>query len=128
MSDKYAGQPYAPSTIPPGASFKDMVALKGKSTIGDDINKKIIAPLASANKLSDLPDFSEASKRTGKRCRDQRPGADEHHPAQLRDRVRRAGNTLADPRLMEGDTLRPLTSSSPTRRSPTSGGATASIR
>ena len=26
VSDKYAGQPYAPITIPPGASFKDMVA------------------------------------------------------------------------------------------------------
>ncbi len=30
ISDKYAGQPYAPITIPKGASFKDMVALKGK--------------------------------------------------------------------------------------------------
>jgi type I restriction enzyme M protein len=62
VSDKYAGQPYAPITIPPGASFKDMVALKGKSDIGDQINKKIIAPLASANKLSDFPDFNDASK------------------------------------------------------------------
>jgi type I restriction enzyme M protein len=62
VSDKYAGQPYAPITIPPGASFKDMVALKGKSDIGDQINKKIIAPLANANKLSDFPDFNDASK------------------------------------------------------------------
>jgi type I restriction enzyme M protein len=62
VSDKYAGQPYAPITIPPGASFKDMVALKGKSDIGDQINKKIIAPLASANKLSDFPDFNDAAK------------------------------------------------------------------
>jgi hypothetical protein len=31
-----------------GASFKDMVALKGKTDIGDQINKKIIAPLANA--------------------------------------------------------------------------------
>src|SRR5258706_4717751 len=62
ISDKYAGQPYAPITIPDGASFKDMVALKGKSTIGDDINKKIIAPLANANKLSDFPDFNDPSK------------------------------------------------------------------
>jgi hypothetical protein len=38
VSDKYAGQPYAPITIPPGASFKDMVALKGKPDIGDQIN------------------------------------------------------------------------------------------
>ena len=62
VSDKYAGQPYAPITIPPGASFRDMVALKGKSDIGDQINKKIIAPLASANKLSDFPDFNDATK------------------------------------------------------------------
>ena len=62
VSDKYAGQPYAPITIPDGASFRDMLALKGKPSIGDDINKKIIAPLANANRLSDLPDFNDASK------------------------------------------------------------------
>ena len=54
--------PYAPITIPQGASFKDMVALKGKTDIGDQINKKIIAPLANANKLSDMPDFNDATK------------------------------------------------------------------
>ncbi len=62
VSDKYAGQPYAPITIPPGAGFKDMVALKGKSDIGDQINKMIIAPLKDANKLSDFPDFNDAAK------------------------------------------------------------------
>jgi len=62
VSDKYAGVPYAPITIPVGASFKDMVALKGKSDIGDQINKKIIAPLANANKLSDFPDFNDVNK------------------------------------------------------------------
>jgi type I restriction enzyme M protein len=62
VSDKYAGQPYAPITIPPGASFKDMVALKGTSDIGDQINKKIIAPLKDANKLPEMPDFNEAAK------------------------------------------------------------------
>ncbi len=62
ISDKYAGVPYAPITILPGAGFKDMVALKGKSDIGDQINKKIIAPLANANKLSDMPDFNDAAK------------------------------------------------------------------
>lgn len=62
VSDKYAGVPYAPITIPKGASFKDMVALKGKPDIGDQINKKIIAPLANANKLSDMPDFNDANK------------------------------------------------------------------
>src|SRR5260221_1629178 len=62
VSDKYAGVPYAPISIPEGASFADMVALKGKSDIGDQINKKIIAQLASANKLSDMPDFNDATK------------------------------------------------------------------
>ncbi|PZW99440.1 type I restriction enzyme M protein [Pseudomonas sp. 478] len=62
VSDKYAGQPFAPITIPKGAGFADMVALKGKSDIGDQINKKIIGPLAEANKLSDLPDFYDANK------------------------------------------------------------------
>jgi type I restriction enzyme M protein len=62
VSDKYDGKPYAPITIPKGASFKDMVALKGKSDIGDQINKKILAPLASANKLSEMPDFNDSVK------------------------------------------------------------------
>ena len=62
VSDKYAGQAYAPITIPKGAAFKDMAALKGKSDIGDQINKKIIGPLASANKLSDMPDFNDPTK------------------------------------------------------------------
>jgi type I restriction enzyme M protein len=65
ISDKYAGQPYAPIAIPKGASFKDMVALKGKSDIGDKINKQIIGPLANANKLSDMPDFNDATKLGG---------------------------------------------------------------
>src|ERR1700734_2318498 len=62
ISDKYAGVRYAPITIPAGASFKDMVALKGKPDIGDQINKKIIAPLANANQLSDMPDCNDANK------------------------------------------------------------------
>jgi len=65
ISDKYAGVPFAPITIPAGAGFKDMVALKGKSDIGDQINKKIIAPLANANaqlSLSDFPDFNDPTK------------------------------------------------------------------
>ncbi len=62
VSDRYAGQRYAPITIPPGASFADMVALKGKPDIGDQINKKILAPLAQANHLSDMPDFNDPNK------------------------------------------------------------------
>jgi type I restriction enzyme M protein len=65
ISDKYAGIPYAPINIPQGASFKDMVALKGKPDIGDQINKKIIAPLAKENQQlsqSDFPDFNDPTK------------------------------------------------------------------
>jgi type I restriction enzyme M protein len=62
VSDKYAGRPYAAITVPEGASFKDMVALKGTSDIGDQVNKKILAPLATANNLSDFPDFNDSSK------------------------------------------------------------------
>ncbi len=62
ISDKWAGQPYAPITIPEGASFKDMVALKGTIDIGDQINKKIIAPIADTNRLSDMPDFNDVNK------------------------------------------------------------------
>lgn len=62
VSDKYAGMPYAPIKIPAGSSFHDMVALKGTKDIGDDINKKIVGPLAAANKLSDMPDFNDATK------------------------------------------------------------------
>jgi type I restriction enzyme M protein len=65
ISDKYAGQTYSPITIPKGAGFKDMVALKGKPDIGDQINKKIIAPLTKANQQlsqADFPDFNDANK------------------------------------------------------------------
>jgi type I restriction enzyme M protein len=65
VSDKYAGQPFAPINIPEGCGFADMVALKGKPDIGDQINKKIIAPLAAANQQlsqADFPDFNDANK------------------------------------------------------------------
>jgi len=62
VSDKYAGVHYAPIIIPQGSSFQDMVALKGKPDIGDQINKKILGPLAKANQLFDMPDFNDATK------------------------------------------------------------------
>jgi type I restriction enzyme M protein len=65
ISDKYADVPYAPITVPKGSSFDDMVALKGTPDIGDQINKKIIAPLAKANQQlsqADFPDFNEPTK------------------------------------------------------------------
>lgn len=68
ISDKYAGKPYQPITIPRGASFADMVALKGDKEIGDKINKKIIAPLVEHKdnrrmlSQSDFPDFNDDAK------------------------------------------------------------------
>ncbi|WP_094585116.1 class I SAM-dependent DNA methyltransferase [Synechococcus sp. BO 8801] len=65
ISDKYAGQPYAPLVIPEGSGFEAMVALKGKVEIGDRINKEIIAPLVAANQQlsqSDFPDFNDQAK------------------------------------------------------------------
>ena len=50
ISDKYADYDgfEPPVNIPKGASFKDMIALKGKSDIGDKINTQIIQPLIDA--------------------------------------------------------------------------------
>ena len=67
ISDKYGNSnDFAPAvTIPFGASFKDMVALKGKPNIGDKINTQIIQPLIDANARlarSDFPDFNDPSK------------------------------------------------------------------
>ena len=62
VSDKYAGVPFAPIKIPEGASFNDMIALKGSPDIGDKINKQIIAPLKDANKLAEMADFDNADK------------------------------------------------------------------
>ena len=64
VSDKYSGVIYAPITIPKGSSFDDLVSLKGTTNIGDHINKKIIAPLAEANKLptTNMPDFADEVK------------------------------------------------------------------
>ncbi|MCD4817183.1 MAG: type I restriction-modification system subunit M [Candidatus Cloacimonetes bacterium] len=62
ISDKWSGQQFAPITIPEGASFKDMIALKGTTDIGDQINKKILAPIAKENELSDFPDFNDVTK------------------------------------------------------------------
>ncbi|ENB9665895.1 N-6 DNA methylase [Pseudomonas putida] len=67
ISDKYGNSDdFAPPvTIPPGASFKDMIALKGKSDIGDKINTQIIQPLIDANTRlarSDFPDFNDPNK------------------------------------------------------------------
>jgi type I restriction enzyme M protein len=64
VSDKYAGQRDAPIVVPSGGSFNDIVTVKGKTEIGDQINK-IIAKLAAANELTGVitqADFNDASK------------------------------------------------------------------
>ena len=67
VTDKYGdSNDFAPPvTIPKGASFKDMLALRGKSDIGDKINTQVIAPLVQANDRlahSDFPDFNDSNK------------------------------------------------------------------
>lgn len=61
ISDKYTGE-YAEITIPPGASFADMVALKGSSDLGDQLNKKIFEPIASENGLPKFANFNDTAK------------------------------------------------------------------
>jgi type I restriction enzyme M protein len=63
VSDKYAGRKHAAITVPKGASFADMVALKGTKNIGEDINKKILGPLEKINELSfGGVDFDDSNK------------------------------------------------------------------
>ncbi|HBF09885.1 MAG: type I restriction-modification system subunit M [Gammaproteobacteria bacterium] len=64
VSDKYKGDPYGMIVIPIGASFDDMVNLKGDKEIGDKINK-IISALAEENDLKgviDVADFNDEDK------------------------------------------------------------------
>jgi len=64
VSDKYKGDPYGMIAIPQGASFDDMVNLKGNKEIGDKINK-IISALAEENDLKgviDVADFNDEDK------------------------------------------------------------------
>ena len=67
ISDKYGdSDDFAPPVnIPQGASFSDMITLKGKSDIGDKINTQVIQPLIDANARlarSDFPDFNDPNK------------------------------------------------------------------
>jgi type I restriction enzyme M protein len=62
VSDKYANKKGSLIEIPQGATFEDLIALKGKADIGDQINKKILKPLFSANGLDgqvELVDFND---------------------------------------------------------------------
>ncbi len=67
ITDKYGNSKdfTPPITIPKGSSFTDMLALRGKSDIGDKINTQVIAPLVQANDRlarSDFPDFNDSNK------------------------------------------------------------------
>ncbi len=64
VSDKAKGNPYAMIEVPGGASFDDMVALKGSKEIGEGINR-IISALAVANDLQGvitIADFNDEDK------------------------------------------------------------------
>lgn len=64
VSDKYKDDPHGMIEVPAGASYDDMLALKGDKEIGDKLNK-IIAALAEANDLKgviDVADFNDEDK------------------------------------------------------------------
>ena len=64
VSDKYAGDPNGMIVVPDGASFGDLVKLKGDKEIGDKINE-IIKNLAEENGLQgviDIADFNDEDK------------------------------------------------------------------
>ncbi len=67
VSDKYGNSDdlEPPIIIPEGASFEDMVALKGNPNIGDLINTQVIQPLVESNEMlarTDFPDFNDPNK------------------------------------------------------------------
>jgi len=53
VSDRYKGQQWADINVPDGGSFDDIVALKGKDNIGEDMDI-IINKLAEANGLRNV--------------------------------------------------------------------------
>lgn len=58
VSDRYKGQPFAEFTISQGASFEDLIAAKGKSDVGERVDK-IIQKFLEDNRLQgSLPDVS----------------------------------------------------------------------
>ncbi len=64
VSDKYSGKADALVEIPTGGSFADLMKLKGKSDIGEGINK-VLTKLAEANGLQgviDAVDFNDEEK------------------------------------------------------------------
>lgn len=63
VSDKYKGDPYGMIVIPEGASFDDLVDLKGDKEIGDKINKCISA-LAEENDLKGVINVLTSTTKT----------------------------------------------------------------
>lgn len=64
VSDKAKADPYSLISVPEGGSFDDLVKLKGKAEIGDQVNKAIYK-LAEANDLVDVlknADFDDRTK------------------------------------------------------------------
>ncbi|MHA1974858.1 MAG: type I restriction-modification system subunit M [Candidatus Hodarchaeales archaeon] len=64
VSDRYKDEPFADVIVPEGASFDDMVALKGKKNIGEGMDT-IIGKLADENGLRNVIDnakFNDESK------------------------------------------------------------------
>ena len=64
VSDKYAGKANQLVDIPTGGSFADLIKLKGKTAIGENINK-VLSVLAEANNLHgviDAVDFNDEDK------------------------------------------------------------------
>lgn len=58
VSDRYKGQPFAEFTVSQGASFDDLIAVKGKSDIGERVDK-ILQKFLEDNRLQGaLPDVS----------------------------------------------------------------------
>lgn len=64
VSDKYAGKKDELVVVPEGGSFADLIRLKGKTSIGEGINK-VLSALAEANGLKgviDAVDFNDEDK------------------------------------------------------------------
>ena len=64
VTDRYKGVPYTVFIVPEGGSFDDLIEAKGKSDIGERINK-VLAKLAEENGLKgvvDHVDFDDSSK------------------------------------------------------------------
>ena len=88
ISDDFA----PPVIIPKGASFKDMVALKGNSDIGDKINTQVIQPLIDANTRlarSDFPDFNDPNKLGEGQAKVERLGQPDRHLPEARNSTSR---------------------------------------